>query len=279
MKPRRLGVPIVLACLLAGCATWSGHGVTFTPARKLRIAVLPVRRDVAIDKLSDLETVPEPAMPAKDEARLIDQRMQAVATEMTRAIEARLGASPYFDVVPHEQVEAALAAPGMPPDTALTPGQIERLGQALDVQAVLVIELSGYGQLKRRWIAILIGSGVGEGVVQGVVVAKATQSAALGAAAMLEEIGQEILTWGGGAHLFNEHYSPVILEGRLTSAVDGKALWSDTALASIDKQALKKLPEDQQKKREVQLRVTAEKAERELVGALEKAVKKQMPKS
>ena len=94
---------------------------------------------------------------------------------------------------------------------------------------------------------------------------------------MLEEIGQEILTWGGGAHLFNEHYSPVILEGRLDSSADGKTLWSDTALASIDKDALKKLPEDQQKKKEVQLKVTSEKAERDLVGALEKAVKRQLP--
>ena len=276
MNPRHLGVPIVLACLLAGCATWSGHGVTVTHARKLRIAVLPVQREVVIDKLSDIEAVPEPAKPVKDEARLIDQQMQAVAKEMTRAIEARLSASPYFEVVPHEQVGAMLATLGMPASSPM-PGQIERLGKALDVQVVLAIELSGYGQLKRKWITILIGSGVGEGVVQGAVVAKATQSAALGAAAMLEEIGQEILTWGGGAHLFNEHYSPVILEGRLASAVDGKALWSDTALASIDKQALEKLPEDLQKKKEVQLRVTAEKAERELVEALEKAVKKQLP--
>ncbi|MGE5241535.1 MAG: hypothetical protein ACM3NI_07800 [Bacteroidota bacterium] len=277
MSRRHFFVPIVLACLLAGCATWSGHGVTVAHALKLRIAVLPVQRDVVINKLSDLESVPNPTKPVPDEARLIDQKMQSVAKEMTRAIEARLSASPYFEVVPHEQTETELATLGMPAATPLTPGQVERLGKALDAQVVLAIELSGYGQLKRKWITILIGSGVGEGVVQGAVVAKATQSAALGAAAMLEEIGQEILTWGGGAHLFNEHYSPVILEGRLASTTDGKTLWNDTALASIDKPALKKLPGDQQKKKEVQLRVTAEKAERELVEALEKEVKKQLP--
>lgn len=248
-----------------------------SPAHKLRLAVLPVRREVVIDKLQDIESVPESAKPAPDQARLIDARMQAVAAEMTRAVEARLSASPCFEVVPDAQVEATLATLGMPANAPLTPGQLERLGRELDVQVVLAIRLSGYGQLKRQWIAILIGSGVGEGVVQGAVVAKATQSATLGAAAMLEEIGQEILTWGGGAHLFNEHYSPVILEGRLASTADGKTLWSDTALASIDKDALKKLPEDQQKKKQVQLKVTSEKAERDLVEALEKAVKKQLP--
>lgn len=270
-------MPIVLAGLLAGCATWSGHGVTVSPAHKLRLAVLPVQREVVIDKLQDIESVPEPAKPAPDQARVIDAQMQAVTAEMTRAVETRLSASPYFEVVPDAQVEATLATLGMPANAPLTPGQIENLGRELDVQVVLAIRLSGYGQLKRQWIAILIGSGVGEGVVQGAVVAKATQSAALGAAAMLEEIGQEILTWGGGAHLFNEHYSPVILEGRLASTADGKTLWSDTALASIDKDALKKLPEDQQKKKQVQLKVTSEKAERDLVDALEKAVKKQLP--
>jgi len=277
LNPRHLGVPIVLACLLAGCATWSGHGVTVSPAHKLRLAVLPVQREVVIDKLQDIESIPEPAKPAPDQVRLIDAQMQAVTAEMTRAIETRLNASPYFEVEPQAQVEAALAALGMPANAPLAPGQIEHLGRELDVQVVLTIRLSGYGQLKRQWITILIGSGVGEGVVQGAVVAKATESAALGAAAMLEEIGQEILTWGGGAHLFNEHYSPVILEGRLDSTADGKTLWSDTALASIDKDALKKLPEDQQKEKHVQLQVTSEKAERDLVESLEKAAKKQLP--
>ncbi len=141
-----------------------------------------------------------------------------------------------------------------------------------------MVRLTGYGRLKREWIVWLIGSGVGEGVAQGVVVARATANAALGVAAMLEEIGQEVLTWGGGSHLFNEHYSPVILEGRLVSAADGKKLWSDTAFSSIDKKALKKLPPDEQKKKEVQLEVTAEKTERDLVGDLEQAVKKHLSK-
>ncbi len=278
MNPRRLGLPIVLVCLLAGCATWSGHGVAVSSAHKLRIAVLPVQREVVIDKLSDIESVPEPVRPVKDEARLIDQQMQAVATEMTHAIERRLNASPYFEVVPEAQVETTLATLGVPAHASLTPAQIEQLGRELNVQVVLVVRLSGYGQLKRQWIALLIGSGVGEGVVQGAVVARATQSTVLGAAAMLEEIGQEILTWGGGAHLFNEHYSPVILEGRLVGVVDGKKLWSDTALASIDKDAFKKLPADQQKQKQVQLKVTSEKAERELVDNLVKTAKKQLPK-
>ena len=53
-------------------------------------------------------------------------------------------------------------------------------------------------------------------------------------------------------------------------------LWSDTAFSSIDKKALKKLPEDKQKKKEVQLKVTTDKTGHELVASLEKAVQKHL---
>ena len=269
---------LILACLLAGCVSWPGHGVTYSPSRKLRIAVLPVRAEVEIGKLQSIASVPAAEKPAADQARLVSERLQTVTREMTRSIETRLRANPDLEVVSHEQVEAALTSLGLPADKALTAEQMERLGRALDVQAVLAVRLTGYGQLKREWIVWLIGSGVGEGVAQGVVVARATANAALGVAAMLEEIGQEVLTWGGGSHLFNEHYSPVILEGRLVSAADGKQLWSDTAFSSIDKKALKKLPPDEQKKKEVQLEVTSQKTERDLVGDLEQAVKRHLSK-
>ncbi len=274
--PRRFSVTIILICSLAGCVSWPGHGVAYSPSRKLRVAVLPVRSAVVIGKLQDIESIPATEKSVHDQAPLIARRMQAVTEEMTRSIESRLSANPDVEIVSHEQVETMLAALGMAAAKHLTVEQLECLGRALDVQAILAVRLSGYGRLKREWIRIMIGSGVGEGVAQGVVVARATANAALGVAAMLEEIGQEVLTWGGGSHLFNEHYSPVILEGRLISARDGKTLWSDTSFSSIDKKALKKLPQDEQKKKEIQLEVTAEKTERELVDDLGKAVKKHL---
>lgn len=273
---RRISVLIVLTCFLTGCVSWSAHDVTLSSSRKLRIAVLPVPSEVVIEKSQDIEPVPDSEKEQADEAQLISQRMQTVTEDMARTIEKRLSASPDLEVIPHEQVEAALATLGMPTAKPLTPGHIERLDRTVDVQAVLAVRLSGYGRLKQEWTTILIGTGVGEGVAQGVVVARATASAALGIAAMLEEVAQEVLTWGGGSHLFNEHYSPVILEGRLVSTFDGKTLWSDTAFSSIDKKALKKLPEDKQKKKEVQLKVTTDKTGHELVASLEKAVQKHL---
>ncbi len=156
---RRCSGVMLLCFLLAGCATWAGHGVTASPHQKLRIAVLPVQSEVEIKRLKDIETIPEQAKEIPDEEGLIRQRMLKVTENMTRSIETRLNASPYFEVVPHEQVTDALAAQAVRPATApFTEEQIKSLGIALSVRAVLVIKLSGYGHLKRRWVVYLIGT-------------------------------------------------------------------------------------------------------------------------
>jgi hypothetical protein len=144
---------------------------------------------------------------------------------------------------------------------------------------MLVVRLSGYGYLKREWVVYLIGTGVVEGVVWGVIAGGATKNVWVGLAVGLEEIAQEILTWGGGAFLFNRYYAPVTIEGELLSTMDGEQVWSHTTYDSIDRKALKKLPEEERKKKEVQLKVTVEKAEQDLVENLEKAARKNLWKA
>jgi hypothetical protein len=262
---RSCGV-IILSFLMAGCATWAGHGVTAYPHEKLRIALLPVQNEVEIKSLKDIETVPEPAKEITDEKERIIQQMQKVTEDMTRSIETRLNASPYFELVSHEQVAEVLAAQGVRSANApLTTDQVKSLGTTLKIHAVLVIRLSSYGHLKQLWVAYLIGTGVVEGVVEGAIVGGATKNVWVGAAVGLEEIGQEILTWGGGAYLFNTYYAPVTVEGELISTMDGKQVWSHTTYDSIDRKALKKLPDEERKKKEVQLKVTVEKDRKSVV--------------
>ncbi len=47
-------------------------------------------------------------------------------------------------------------------------------------------------------------------------------------------------------------------------------------MTAIDRKALNKIPEEERKEKEVQLRVTAEKAEKDLVENLEKAARKNL---
>ncbi len=268
---------MVLSFILSGCATWAGHGITTYPHEKLRIAVLPVINEVEITKIKDIETVPEPEKEISNEKVRIKQQMEKVTEDMIRSIETRLNASPYFEVVPHEQVAEALTTKvAQPVNAPLTAEQIKSIGMALNAHALLIIRLSGYGHLKRRWVVYLIGTGVVEGVVEGAVVGGATANPWVGTAVALEEIGQEVLTWGGGAYLFNMYYAPITIESELISTVDGKHVWSHTTFDSIDRKALKKLSEEEKKKKEVQLKVTAEKAEKDLVENLEKTAKKHL---
>ncbi len=101
---------IFISFLLAGCATWASHGVTAYSHQRLRIAVLPVQSEVEIKRLNNVETVLESTKKISDEEERIKQKMQKVTEDMTRSMETRLNASPYFEVVPHEQVAEALAA-------------------------------------------------------------------------------------------------------------------------------------------------------------------------
>ena len=199
----RISGVMVLSFFLTGCATWAGHGVTTLYHEKLRIAVLPVISEVEITKIKDIETVPEQGKEIVDEKVRIKQQMEKVTADMTRSIETRLNASPYFEVVPHEQVAEAMADKvAQPVNAQFTTEQIKSLGVELNAHALLIIRLSGYGHLKNKWVVYLIGTGVAEGVVEGAVVGGATANVWVGTAVALEEIGQEILTWGGGAYLF-----------------------------------------------------------------------------
>jgi hypothetical protein len=267
---------IVAICVfLSACATWTNHGITAAAPEPLRIAVLPVQDTAGIAALSDIETVT--AKPQEQaEAGLVKARMATVAADITSALETRLSASPDFEVIPAAQVRRAIAALSLPPGAAPPPAQAQQLGAALNAQALLHVELAGYGKLKHSWLAFLIGTGMVEAVVQGVVVARATSSSAAGLAVGLEEALQELLTWGGGAYVIQRHFVPVILRGQLISSADGEVVWSDTAIDTLDRSALDKLPPDKRDDRETQLRLTTTRAVNELTADLEKKAKQEL---
>jgi hypothetical protein len=242
-----------------------------TPSNEtLRVAVLPVANIADIRNLKDITSQPADAAGDTDEQTMIHRRMREVTADMTPALTSRLTRHPCFTVVPDSDVAAVMHdyAAGLP--SGVPDDDMRWLGGMMHAQAVLQIDLSGYGQIKRKWLVYLIGSGVVEGLVQGVVVGKATSGWA-GAVVALEEIAQETITWGGGAKLFKTYYSPVTLEGRLVNVADGEVLWQGTAFVATDRKALKHLSREEGARKETQLALTAEKAENELLDGLLKA--------
>ncbi len=144
----------------------------------------------------------------------------------------------------------------------------------MDVQALLITKLSGYGKIKKKWVAYMIGTGVVEGVVQGVLVATVVENDWLAVGLAAEEILQEIVVWGGGAFFFNNIFTPVILESKLISTTEGKVIWKQTAFAHINRKALKRFPKEERGKKELRLQMTTEKAEEQLIESLEKSAGK-----
>lgn len=135
----------------------------------------------------------------------------------------------------------------------------------------LVIDLSGYGTIKEKWKAVLIGTGVVEGVFQGVLVGSATQNPWLGFGVAAEEMTSEYLTWNGVDWLLGETYAPITLEGRLTYR--GRVIWEDSYFVTENEGELD--PKDRKDKSK-QLVASLHKAESELAEGLSEYLHKEV---
>jgi len=253
---------------LTACATWTQHGIKPSEDNRFRIEVLPIDVTAEIGNASEIVSHP-PQL--DDEKTFIDERMQDVANQLTTVLRSKLGESNVVELAPNVRLDLNKKELTADTPTPETIRELQKLRQTHNVQAVLTVSLAGYGALKQEWLTFLIGTGVAEGVVQGIVAAKVVSNPWVGLAVGLEEIGQELLEWGGGSYLFDSYYSPVTLEVRLVSTQDAATVYDDTVFVSVDNDAIKLLPEQDQHKRELQLLLTAKKAIAELVDEINKA--------
>lgn len=268
--PLYMAVGIFLI-VLSGCATWSEHGIILHD-EKPRLAVLPIESTLKLKKLSDLQTMAQDELKPSNEQGLIASEMKKVTYYITTKLENGLIESQFFTIVPSEDTHHSLNEIVSDwPTAPLTDKQALEIGKSVDAKIVLIVELGGYGKIKKKWQMLLIESGIVEGIVQGAVAATVVDNTWVAVGIAAEEILQEFLTWGGGTYLFNRIFTPVILDGRLLSVSDGKIIWNNTAFARLNRKALKQLPEEQRKKKEIRLGLTADKAIVELLKDLDKS--------
>lgn len=264
---------IFLVSQLSGCASWTQHGIIPDKEKKFHIAVLPLEVTAEVDKISDIMT-PPPEIP--DESALIREQMQNVALQLSDFLNTKLSESDYIQIVPIEMVDHSTIRLASTTPYEWSVEELHKMKTDYGVQAVLVVKVAGYGKLEKKWLTFLIGTGVVEGIVQGVVAARVVDNTWVGVAVAVEEIVQEILVWGGGSYLFNKHYAPVTLEAQVISTTDGTVVWDDTIFVSIDKDAIELLPEQDRKKRELHLELTAKKAINELVEKINKKARSKL---
>ena len=260
---------VCVSLSFTGCVSWSKHNVLLEPPRKMRIAVLPAEVTVKINKLKNIRSIP-PGNLLADEQVLIRKELNKVTEEINTSLERSLNNSYLFEAVSKQDVDLALSSLGIDtPASSLSAVQIKKLGKLLGVQAVMSVKLSGYGKIKKQWQVLLVCSGIAEGLIQGVLVKEALENESLALLVGGEEIIQEFITWVGGIYIFNNIFSPVILESKLASTSDGKVFWSKTSFSTIDRKAIKKYSKEEQKLKELRLKVTGETAVREILKALQ----------
>ena len=271
MKSSTILTCFIMLSILSGCATWKQHGVITEQHKKFQIEVLPVEVTAKVEKISDIIT---PPTEITNEQVLIQEQLQKVEAQLTDYLNSRLSGSDYIQIVPVERAENHTGDIGSTITHEWSTDELHQLKTEHGVQAVLLVKVAGYGKLEKKWLTFLIGSGVVEGIVQGVVAAKVVNNTWVGIAVGVEEIVQEILVWGGGSYLFNKHYSPVTLDAQLISTTDGKVIWDDMVFVSVDIKAIAKLPEEDRKKRDLHLMLTAKKAINELVSDINKKARR-----
>ncbi len=255
----------------SGCASWQKQGVSVAPPKKIRLAVLPLKLDFSVKNPAELATVAKSTATSaerKNQARAMKARL---GEELDKDFELRVSSSYVFSPVPDADVDQAMASLHLSTSAEPTPKQYQELARSLKADALLRVVVHGYGKIKTSWLLLLWASSFGEGAAQGVVIAEAAANVWAGAAVAAEEVLQEGLEWFGGGYLFDRYYAPVILEGDLYSGKTGKNIWGWWFVDTENKKAVKKLPKAEQKKKEVRLLLTFEKARDEMMQKIERA--------
>lgn len=270
-------IPLIFIILiLVSCSTWREHGIYFHEGKKIKLVIFPVECTVDIKNLKSIQTIQKNKIPIESEKEKIQILISETIQEMTSSLRKNLKDSNIFEVAQEDNVLNLLQKFGFSNSIRnISKDQIMAIGNHFNADAILFVQMSGYGKIKKKWQLYLIGSGMVEALVQGVAMYKISKNRWAGIALGVEEIAQELLTWVGGIALFNKFFTPVILEAKLYSTFDGLPFWSKTIISLGKKKDFKNLPKDEQKLKENRLQIVREKAIKELIKDMEKKAKSQ----
>ncbi len=269
---RALLILLISAAALSGCATWSAHGVSVRPPRKLRVAILPVTQDFKLSKLSSIETIPQGLdlshMPPAEQKKMTEKAMAADLVWIRQSLDERFSRTYAYEVLPDSEVLEGLRQEGLSPESdlwGLKPAKMKSLAQRMKVDVILKSRLGGYGKLKSVWLAGVMAADYAENGVTGFAVAAASGNPWAGIGTGALETVLDTVKWIGALWFTNRLFVPVILKGELVSGADGRGLASNMEtemnfeIFGHDK-TFDKYPLEQRKLKQVRLKVVANKA-------------------
>jgi len=123
-----------------------------------------------------------------------------------------------------------------------------------------------YGKVRWQWLAAgMLADMTWESIALGL-------ATSWNPAAIFGNVGYELLTstpvWFGGGYLFGVAFRPVRVEAMAVDPIDGEAVWKETEVAVYLWKRLKQVPEEDRKKKEVQLGLNLKKAMEDLAESL-----------
>jgi len=237
IKPAPVWRLLAVCLLLSACTAHVPYPLGIMGKKHVAIAMASSSFTAPVQKLSDIQNVDSSARVADAKAQL-RQDLAVVREGVDATVKSWLRKQP--GVHPVGEVSTG------------TPAAALALARTQGADLLLAIDVSGYGHIKRRWIVLMVGSGVIEAVTQGVAAADATGNPVLGLGVGAEEMTSEGLTWIGGSWFWAKYFAPVTLEGRMWRVRDGRLIWHDIIFADNSSDEIwelltgKKLPKKQQ---------------------------------
>ena len=116
----------------------------------------------------------------------------------------------------------------------------------------LDLTITSLGEVRAKYIALGILSGVAWGVGVGLVAHDARLAVGLGVYELLEESA----FWIGGSMLMGRWSSPAVVEARITRPTADRPLWEETYYVLWARQELAAFPKEEQSRRERQLQAS-----------------------
>lgn len=258
----RRGLRILLffvAFMLASCATPPLIENISSP-KKPRLGILKFKIVAPIHKLSSVKETSPKNLNSSEESQL-ETYLSQVENKATNELKNSLEKNGKIEPVIIPDGFAGLKRGEKP-----TASQIEQIKKEFAVDAVFYGEIPWYGKTRLLYPILFESLDI------------TAESIALGllthwnGALIVANIGFELLTstplWFGGTYVLGWAFRPVSIDGYVFSSSDGLQIWNKSVDQVSSREELKKYPEEDRKKKEVQLEVSLNNAIHSLTNAM-----------
>ncbi len=221
------------------------------------VAVLEFGFGVEIDSLSAVKSLNGDA-PSDKDPEAIAQAVREIRREARRLLHEDLAKREQFVMIPLDEVDRIAAWLDLQPGLKPTAPQLDRLRSELHADMAIGGIVQDYGKVRWQWLAAgMFGDMTWESLVIGA-------ATSWNPAAIFGNIGFELLTstpvWFGGGYLFGIAFRPVRVEAWAVETKHATMAWESMDVSIYLWKRLKELPEEERKKKEVQLHVNLTKS-------------------